>query len=114
MILGLGAAFCYCDDFASIIRSLGEKLEKCSLGDVVRAGASDQIPARLEDLHRPEVDFLVAALRGGNAIAILGEGGRIENDHVEPAILIVMGVVVVFILISLYLPIFSLGQATAM
>jgi type IV pilus assembly protein PilC len=29
---------------------------------------------------------------------------------IEPAILIVMGVVVVFILISLYLPIFSLGS----
>jgi type IV pilus assembly protein PilC len=33
---------------------------------------------------------------------------------IEPAILIVMGVVVVFILISLYLPNFSLGQATGM
>jgi type IV pilus assembly protein PilC len=33
---------------------------------------------------------------------------------VEPAILIVMGVVVVFILISLYMPIFSLGQAGGM
>ncbi len=33
---------------------------------------------------------------------------------IEPAILVVMGVVVVFILISLYLPIFSLGQTTAM
>jgi len=32
---------------------------------------------------------------------------------IEPAILIVMGIVVVFILISLYLPIFSLGQAGA-
>jgi type IV pilus assembly protein PilC len=31
---------------------------------------------------------------------------------IEPAILIVMGVVVVFILISLYLPIFSLGQVS--
>jgi type IV pilus assembly protein PilC len=31
---------------------------------------------------------------------------------IEPAILIVMGIVVVFILISLYLPIFSMGQAT--
>jgi type IV pilus assembly protein PilC len=31
---------------------------------------------------------------------------------IEPAILIVMGVVVVFILISLYLPIFSLGPAS--
>jgi type IV pilus assembly protein PilC len=30
---------------------------------------------------------------------------------IEPAILVVMGVVVVFILISLYLPIFSLGAA---
>ena len=29
---------------------------------------------------------------------------------IEPAILIIMGVVVVFILISLYLPIFSLGS----
>ena len=33
---------------------------------------------------------------------------------IEPAILIVMGIVVVFILISLYLPIFSLGQANGM
>ena len=33
---------------------------------------------------------------------------------IEPAILIVMGVVVVIILIALYLPIFSLGQAGAM
>ncbi len=33
---------------------------------------------------------------------------------IEPAILIVMGIVVVFILISLYLPIFSLGQGGAM
>jgi len=31
---------------------------------------------------------------------------------IEPAILIVMGIVVVFILISLYLPIFSLGSAS--
>jgi type IV pilus assembly protein PilC len=30
---------------------------------------------------------------------------------IEPAILIVMGIIVVFILISLYLPIFSMGQA---
>jgi type IV pilus assembly protein PilC len=33
---------------------------------------------------------------------------------IEPAILIVMGVVVIFILISLYLPIFSLGQTSGM
>jgi type IV pilus assembly protein PilC len=31
---------------------------------------------------------------------------------IEPAILIIMGIIVVFILISLYLPIFSLGQPT--
>jgi type IV pilus assembly protein PilC len=31
---------------------------------------------------------------------------------IEPLILIIMGIVVVFILISLYLPIFSLGQGT--
>ncbi len=31
---------------------------------------------------------------------------------IEPAILVIMGVVVVFILISLYLPIFSLGQSS--
>jgi type IV pilus assembly protein PilC len=33
---------------------------------------------------------------------------------IEPAILILMGCVVVFILISLYLPIFSLGNSTGM
>ncbi len=32
---------------------------------------------------------------------------------IEPAILIIMGVVVVFILISLYLPIFSLGSGAS-
>jgi hypothetical protein len=32
---------------------------------------------------------------------------------IEPAILIIMGIVVVFILISLYLPIFSLGMTGA-
>jgi len=32
---------------------------------------------------------------------------------IEPAILIIMGIVVVFILISLYLPIFSLGSGTS-
>jgi type IV pilus assembly protein PilC len=31
---------------------------------------------------------------------------------IEPAILLIMGVVALFILISLYLPIFSLGQAS--
>jgi type IV pilus assembly protein PilC len=31
---------------------------------------------------------------------------------IEPAILIVMGVVVLFILVSLYLPIFSMGGAS--
>ena len=33
---------------------------------------------------------------------------------IEPAILVLMGIVVVFILVSLYLPIFSLGQTTGM
>ena len=32
---------------------------------------------------------------------------------IEPAILIIMGIVVVFILISLYLPIFSLGSGAS-
>jgi len=32
---------------------------------------------------------------------------------IEPIILIIMGIVVVFILISLYLPIFSLGAGTS-
>jgi type IV pilus assembly protein PilC len=33
---------------------------------------------------------------------------------IEPVILIVMGVVVAFVLISLYLPIFSLGSGGAL
>jgi len=33
---------------------------------------------------------------------------------IEPAILIVMGIVVVVILIALYLPIFSLGSTSAL
>src|ERR1700683_1249282 len=83
MILRLGAALCHCDHFAGIVGSLGENLEEGSLGDVVRAGASDQIPARLDELHGPEVDFLISALRRRDAIAVLSESGRIEHNHIE-------------------------------
>ena len=90
MILRLGAALRHRDHFAGIIGSLGKNLEEGSLGDVVRAGASDQIPARFDDLHRPEIDFLISALRGRDAIAVLSESGRIEHNHIEaPAHLVI-------------------------
>lgn len=63
-----------------------------------QTGALPQMLNSVADFFEEDVSTALAA-----ALALI-----------EPAILIVMGVVVVFILISLYLPIFSLGQGGAM
>ena len=63
-----------------------------------QTGALPQMLNSVSDFFEEDVSTALAA-----ALALI-----------EPAILIVMGVVVVFILISLYLPIFSLGQGNGM
>ena len=71
---------------AGVVRSLGHDLEKERLGDVVRAGAGDQVSAGLENLQSAQIDFFVSAVGGRDAVAVLGEGRRIEDDHVEAAV----------------------------
>ena len=61
----------------------------------VRTGALPQMLNSVAEFFEEDVSTALTA-----ALALI-----------EPAILIVMGIVVVFILISLYLPIFSMGQA---
>ncbi len=63
-----------------------------------QTGALPQMLNSVSDFFEEDVSTALAA-----ALALI-----------EPAILIIMGVVVVFILISLYLPIFSLGQGNGM
>ena len=57
---------------------------------MVGAGTGDQGAARPKDLHGAKVDFLVAAVGCGDAVAVLGEGWRIENDHIEAALFVVV------------------------
>ena len=49
-----------------------------------------KVPPGLKDLHGAKIDFFVAAMGGGDAIAILGEGRRVEDHHVEAALFVVV------------------------
>ncbi len=40
-------------------------------------------PPGFEKLQGSQIDLLVAAVGGGNAVAVLRKGRRIENDHLE-------------------------------
>jgi type IV pilus assembly protein PilC len=85
-------------------KSLAESLSKTGVfpdlaSEMITVGEqTGALPAMLNSVAEFFEEDVATAL--GAALALI-----------EPAILIVMGVVVVFILISLYLPIFSLGQA---
>jgi type IV pilus assembly protein PilC len=66
--------------------------EMISVGE--QTGALPQMLNSVSDFFEQDVDTSLA----------------VAMSLIEPAILLVMGVVVVIILIALYLPIFSLGQ----
>lgn len=86
MVSGLCSALDDCNCFASVNCGFGKNLEEESFAHVVRARASDQISARLQNLHGPEIDLFVPALGRRQAIAVLSEGRRIENNHVETSV----------------------------
>src|ERR1700685_936808 len=83
MVLSLGSALDHRQRLASVVCGFGKDLKEQSLAYMVGAGAGDEIPAWLQQLHSAEIDFLVSTLGCRNAVAILGEGGRIKNDHIE-------------------------------
>ncbi len=85
MVLSLRSSLDYDYASLSVVGRLREDLEEQRLGDVVGAGASDEVAAGLEKLQGAQVDFFVAALGGGDTVAILGEGGWVEDDHAEAA-----------------------------
>ncbi len=72
-------------DFSGVVGCFGEDLKEEGLGDVVGAGASDEVAAGPKKFQGAQIDLFVAALGGGDAVAIFGEGGRVEDDHVESA-----------------------------
>ncbi len=57
---------------------------------MVGAGARDEEAARLQQLQGAKIDLLVAAMSRGDAIAILGEGRWVQDDHLEFAAHIVV------------------------
>ena len=67
-----------------IERRIENDLRKGGFVDVIRAAARDEESARLEELQRPQVDFLVAGERLRNRAFALGKRRRIEHDGVEP------------------------------
>jgi type IV pilus assembly protein PilC len=84
-------------------KSLAESLAKTSIFPVL---ATDMITVGEQTGALPQMLNSVAEFFEEDVATALAAALAL----IEPAILIVMGVVVVFILISLYLPIFSLGQ----
>src|ERR1700685_1535447 len=85
VILRLCPALDYDDVLTGVRRSLGQQLKEQWLSDMIGARAGDQVASRFEKLESSQVDFLVAPAGRRNAIAVLGERGRVENDHLEPA-----------------------------
>jgi type IV pilus assembly protein PilC len=86
-------------------KSLAESLEKTG---VFPGLATEMITVGEQTGALPQMLNSVAEFFEEDVATALGAALAL----IEPAILIVMGVVVVFILISLYLPIFSLGQVS--
>jgi hypothetical protein len=74
----------------SVIRSFGDNLQKQSLRYMVGAGTGDQGAPGPKNLHGPKIDFFVATVGCRDAVAILGEGRRIEDHHVEAALFVVV------------------------
>jgi hypothetical protein len=85
VVLSLRSTLDY--DYASfsVIGRFRENLEEQRLGNVVGAGASYEVAAGHEKLHGSQVDFFVPALGCWDAVAILGKGGWVEDDHAEAA-----------------------------
>jgi type IV pilus assembly protein PilC len=86
-------------------KSLAESLENTG---VFPALASEMITVGEQTGALPQMLNSVAEFFEEDVATALGAALAL----IEPAILVIMGVVVVFILISLYLPIFSLGQVS--
>ena len=83
VVLSLRPALHNYDILASVIGSFRQQLQEQWLGDVIGAGAGDQVAARPQELEGAEVDLLVAAAGGRNGVAVLGEGRRVEDNHLE-------------------------------
>lgn len=71
---------------ARIDRGVGDGLMEVLGSDMVGAGKGDKDAAGLEDLEGAEVNLFVAADGVLHALLGAGEGGRIEDDEVEPAV----------------------------
>ena len=54
------------------------------------AGAGDEISAWAEDFESTEIDFLITALCCGDAFAVFGESGGVEDYHIEAAIFLIV------------------------
>jgi len=91
MVLGLSTSLDYDYTSTRIIRRLGDYLEKQRLGNVIGARTGKEEPAGFEDFEGSEIDLFVAALSGFRAVSILRERRRIEDDHLElPVRLVVL------------------------
>ena len=82
----VGRLHAHFEDFraaAAVARALAQHLLEQRHGHVVGAGAGHQKPARLHQLHRGQVDVLVAAVGARHFRRALAEGGRVEDDAPE-------------------------------
>ena len=71
---------------SGVMRGALKHLHKPFLLHKVGAGRGRKIPASRQQLHRAEIDLLIAAVGGIDRLAALGKGGRVEDDKVEPVV----------------------------
>ncbi len=83
MIAGLTAAFDHLTYAMRIPRRLAPADHKIRFQHMVGATGGYKNAFRLEQFQRAQVDFLIAAARSGERLAVLRKGGRVEIDYVK-------------------------------
>ncbi len=83
MIAGLRSLFNELEFAVSIVSGVGDYSQKQVLRHVIRAGATHQNAARIQQLDRAQIYFFIAARRRVDASAVLRKGGWIQDDGVK-------------------------------
>jgi hypothetical protein len=83
VIVGLRSLFNELEFAVGIVSSVGDYSQEKILRHVIRAGATHQNAAWIQQFDRAQIYFFVAARRRVDTGAVLRKGGRIQDDRVE-------------------------------
>ncbi len=73
----------YLQRSVSIVCGFSDYLQEQFFRHVIRAGAGDEYAARVQQLQRAKIYFLVTARRSFSTGAVFRKGRRVEHDRIE-------------------------------